>query len=243
MKKNYIVNIKLALISMFALSSLMNAEIADRTYLKLIERVEELIPGLKNTSDVQRESDIATIKKNLSILRAGTKSWLRLRRINKAVVDFDSYQNRTPASNRGPVTPPEQQPEPVVPKKKQTEKPQPKAKPKKTVTFKDKPEVIPAPKPNPKSKKVTKKPELEGKTPEQQLETLLLYAQNLVDTSDVSRIVKQKENAESNVDQATKVIPTMRTIIMQHPELAERFIERVQRISDRIEKTLEEMAI
>lgn len=198
MKKNIYRGLFLVM-NVLSIASL-NAEIADRTYVKLIEQAEELVPTLGSKSAQEREADIQIIRSNLATLRAGTKSPMRLRRINKIAIDFGEFMNRQPS---------------------------------------DRVRNVPAPAPQPRPQQ----PVLRGMTHEQRLETLLLYTTSLASTADVAIAVNQKNNAQTTLGQAAAQIPVMRNIIEQHPDLAERFVERVQSMDDRIAKTLEEVGL
>lgn len=101
--------------------------------------------------------------------------------------------------------------------------PTPQPKTRKTVRFKDQSDIVPI--------KVKKR-----------LKTLLLYTKSLASTADVAIIVKQKENAQSALVQAGKAIGMMQEILKRYPQLVEKFAPRVQTITDRVAKTIQEVA-
>jgi hypothetical protein len=83
-------------------SFVLHAEIADRTYLKWIRQVEDLIPELWVASPEEKKANIEIIKSNLTKLRANTKDFYRLNRINKAAFDFNDFMQADMNPSRAP---------------------------------------------------------------------------------------------------------------------------------------------
>lgn len=197
---------KYILALLLVVSSVVNIASADIAQFKtVITRIENMLDGIVPL-------DRAKVEESLQLLERTTEYPSNAAdRVARARARFGRYRENNQAL-RGNVL--QQEPK-KIPEKKQPQKP------KKNVRFKDKHEDIPV-------------PSLKGLSPEQKLETLLLYTKNLAGTADLAIKVHQKNNAHTNAVQANNTVDLMRDLIGQHPELAENFIERVQDVSDRI---------
>lgn len=241
-------------------SSIQYADLAGRAYNQKIIAIEKMLDGLITMN-------IEFAQSNLKLLRDTTVSPDRVERINNAYRRFNVFMNaenhkRTveAAANPAPVPlapGPKQSlqpiinpvvnpapieplllPEPVTPQNPVSLLP---LVPTRLVELPAPIEPLLLPEPVAPQNYVPLSPLIEGMTPEQQLETLLLYVQSLASTADVAITVNQKNNAHTILAQAASQIPLMQTILAQHPHLVQRFTARIQTISNRIAKTQEEV--
>ena len=197
---------KYILALLLVVGSVVNIASADIAQFKtVITRIENMLDGIIPL-------DRAQVEESLQLLERTTERPSNAAdRVARARARFGRYRgNNQPSRVNMPQPVPQK-----TPKKKQPQKP------KKNVRFKDQHEVIPV-------------PSIKRMTPEQKLETLLLYTKNLAGTADLAIKVHQKNNALANAVQADNTVGLMRDLIGQYPELAENFIERVQDVSDRI---------